>query len=1019
MTEPPVAAQTQVNAPRAGGVVNAVQDGVLNVHQWKPAYRLEDFPAAPRPVQAARVRRQPSLLLRAGYRAVPFSGREDDLRRLSAWRDGDEGPGLGVRLLHGPGGQGKTRLAARFAELSRAAGWQVWQATANAPGTAEAQATADAQVPADGPGVLVVVDYAERWPVPALYELLQEPALRTGRVRVLLLARPAGVWWDSIAAWIDRVLDTDADAQPLSPLVAGPDLRQRLFADARDHFATHLGLPPGQAATIAPPAGLADDEAYAQVLTVHIAALAAVDALRHGEEEPAGPARASAYLLRREREHWAELHRRTPEPLASDPTALGRAVFTATFTRPLARPHARAVLRLAALAETVEQANTLLDDHGYCYPPAQPGTVLEPLYPDRLAEDFAALSLPGAEPAVLQLDDWAGHALAGLLAVPAGPAGEQGQAPPWVRPALTMLIETARRWPHVAATQLYPLLAARPELMLHAGGAALARLANLPGVDPDLLGHVEDHLPAGRHIDLDIGMAALSTRLTGHYLAATTYPAAHAALHVNHAIRLVHAGQHHAALESCQRAVDLYRRLSEHDEEDRRPELAGALNNLANLLSTVGRRAEALPISEHAVRLYGDLAAHDRDTYLPDLAMSLTNHSARLAETGRLDEALPVSEQAVQLYDELAAHDRDAYLPDLAMSLNNHVNRLGAAWRLDEALLISEQAVRLYDELAARDREAHLPDLASSLDNRATVLAEAGRVAEALPISERALQLRRHLAGVNQDAYLPALAMSLNNHALLLADLGRPAEALPMSEQAVRLCGELAERDRVARLPDLAMALTNHAMRLTEAGRLLDALPYSEQAALAYGELAELDREAVLPGLARSLSTHAARLAEAGRRDEALPVAELGIGLYDELIEADRYAHLPALATSLDNYATLLTETGRPRDALPVTERAVLLHGELAELNPDVYMPDRVRSLGIRGWALTRAHRYGEAVVPLVEALTAWEEPPGFAHDLLATVVDLLRTAHRAGPDEVDTVFEALTGDTLTEWLGP
>ncbi|MGW0810314.1 hypothetical protein [Nonomuraea sp. NPDC002799] len=272
------------------------------------------------------------------------------------------------------------------------------------------------------------------------------------------------------------------------------------------------------------------------MLTVHIAELAAVDAHRHDEEEPADPARASAYLLRREREHWAELHHRLPEPLASDPITMGRTVFTATFTRPLARPDARLALQHADLVETVERADTLHDDHCYCYPPAEAGTVLEPLYPDRLAEDFAALAIPDRTSAEPADDDWAPHALSSLLPDPAGQA-DQVQAPPWTRPALTMLIETARRWPHVATTQLYPLLTTRPALMLHAGGAALARLATLPGIEPALVQAIEAHLPADRHIDLDIGMAALSTRL-----ATTTDSAQHAALHAGHALRLANVG---------------------------------------------------------------------------------------------------------------------------------------------------------------------------------------------------------------------------------------------------------------------------------------------------------------------------------------------------------------------------------------------------------------------------------------------------------------------------------------------
>ncbi|MED7931900.1 tetratricopeptide repeat protein [Nonomuraea sp. LP-02] len=988
---------------------------MLNVYQWKPAYRIEDFPAAPRPVRPARVRAQPSLLLRAGSRVVPFTGRQEDLRKLAGWRDDEDVPGLGVRLLHGPGGQGKTRLAARFAELSRQAGWRVWQAGTNPPGVAPAGAIA-AEVGARGAGLLLVVDYAERWPVPALYELLQEPVLHAGRVRVLLLARPAGVWWDSVAAWAERVLDVDADAQALPPLVVEPAMRQRLFAEARDHFAAELALPAEEAATIAPPAGLADDAEYAQVLTVHIAALAAVDAHRHGEEEPGDPARASAYLLRREREHWAELHRRLHEPLVSDPVTMGRAVFTATFTRPLARPDARRALRHADLAETVERANTLLDDHGFCYPPAQAGTVLEPLYPDRLAEDFAALAIPGPAAAGLAGDDWAGHALSGLLSGPAGQAG-QGQVPPWIRPALTMLIETARRWPHVAATQLYPLLAARPELMLYAGGAALARLAGLPGIEPILLQHIEAHLPAGRHIDLDIGMAALSTRLTAHRLATTTDPAERAALHAGHALRLANAGQHRPALEASQQAVTLYRELAGLDRDAHLSNLAGSLNNHANRLVEMGRRAEAVPISEQAVELYGELAGLNRDAHLPYLATSLNNHAALLAEVGRRAEAVEMSEQGVALHRELAELNPDAYLPYLAISLNNHALRLAEVGRRAEAVEVSEQGVALCRELAGLNPDAYLPDLATALNNHANRLAEMGWHAEAVPISEQAVALRRELAGLNRDAYLPYLAGSLSNHAALLAEVGRRAEAVEVSEQGDALWRELAGLNRDAYLQDLATSLNNHAALLAGVGRRAEAVPISEQAIALRRELAGLNHNAYLQDLATSLNNHAALLAGMGRRAEAVPISEQAVALCQELAELNRDAFLPDLAGSLNNHANLLAEVGRRAEAVEVSEQAVALRLELAELNRDAYLPDYIQSLVVRGWTLSEAQQYGDAVTPLVEALAAGPELPEFAREILHRAVAVLQEAHQRSPAEVDAAFETLTGQTFTKTI--
>ncbi|MFD9420139.1 hypothetical protein ACFWC9_36390 [Streptomyces goshikiensis] len=58
----------------------------------------------------------PSRMLNARYAVVDFTGRDDEVDELAGWRD--EGPRLGVRWLHGPGGAGKTRLVAEFAARS-------------------------------------------------------------------------------------------------------------------------------------------------------------------------------------------------------------------------------------------------------------------------------------------------------------------------------------------------------------------------------------------------------------------------------------------------------------------------------------------------------------------------------------------------------------------------------------------------------------------------------------------------------------------------------------------------------------------------------------------------------------------------------------------------------------------------------------------------------------------------------------------------------------------------------------
>ncbi|MFD2357275.1 hypothetical protein ACFSTC_60360 [Nonomuraea ferruginea] len=111
---PQDASQVQVNVPCTGGVVNAVQDGVLNVYQWKPAYRIEEFPAAPRPVWLSPRAGTAVDAVAGGSRVVPFTGRGEDLQKLTDWRDDKAMPRLGMRLLHGPGGSGQDPTGCSF-----------------------------------------------------------------------------------------------------------------------------------------------------------------------------------------------------------------------------------------------------------------------------------------------------------------------------------------------------------------------------------------------------------------------------------------------------------------------------------------------------------------------------------------------------------------------------------------------------------------------------------------------------------------------------------------------------------------------------------------------------------------------------------------------------------------------------------------------------------------------------------------------------------------------------------------
>ena len=158
------------------------------------------------------------------------------------------------------------------------------------------------------------------------------------------------------------------------------------------------------------------------------------------------------YLLDRERLHWSRLYRDRPEPgYRTQPEVMSQAVFVAALTGTVARDAGRTVLTKLQLPDPAQ----ILSDHAVCYPPADPGDqmVLEPLYPDRLAEDFLALTVPG-HAADYPAQDWAVPTSTALLARD----GDASTPATWTARAVTFLASAAHRWSHLGPGQLYPLL---------------------------------------------------------------------------------------------------------------------------------------------------------------------------------------------------------------------------------------------------------------------------------------------------------------------------------------------------------------------------------------------------------------------------------------------------------------------------------------------------------------------------------------------------------------------------------
>lgn len=262
-------------------------------------------------------RDSPAGLLRPDRHIVPFTGRADKFGELRDWcRDRKSS----VRLLVGAGGVGKTRLALELRDHLAEAGWQVTVVGAGR----EADACTVLRDATKRSSIFLIVDYAETRT--GLADLLRSVAASSAYVRVLLIARSTGDWWDELRFDVPAVQDL-LEAYPPMKLPARLDAAispTELINIAVRSFAEKLGVPVPTGAGVTPPAG------EVPVLALHAAALLTVLQSRD-HQAPAGPLMADIgvldELLRHERRFWA--HSAEQERLDLDPVVLQRAVAVA------------------------------------------------------------------------------------------------------------------------------------------------------------------------------------------------------------------------------------------------------------------------------------------------------------------------------------------------------------------------------------------------------------------------------------------------------------------------------------------------------------------------------------------------------------------------------------------------------------------------------------------------------------------------------------------------------------------
>ena len=316
-------------------------------------HRLVDPKREPLPANAG-----PVMLLQAKYALVPYADVTGMAAELVAWCEDDPRP-TAIRLIHGAGGLGKTRLlidvAARLRERGWIAGFLERPDGLDEPTRRQRWQAVEQLIDHGGDsGLLLVLDYAEgrRDELADLARRLAERSASTARpIRLILLARSAGDWWERL---VEERLELDAlvrdvDRKPLvteMSAITRSEQRGALFATACNTFASVLRERGYEARESSPPPErlhrLMTSREFERPLAILIEALLWVASIAP-EAGSTDVAELLGRVLGLERKHW----RSVIAGLESNPVRLNRAVAQVTLVQ--GTPTRQATERLIAM----------------------------------------------------------------------------------------------------------------------------------------------------------------------------------------------------------------------------------------------------------------------------------------------------------------------------------------------------------------------------------------------------------------------------------------------------------------------------------------------------------------------------------------------------------------------------------------------------------------------------------------------------------------------------------------------
>lgn len=588
------------------------------------------------PLPADAVDTSPTTLLHARHALVPFDDETGALAELIGWATGKPAWARGrlalARMVHGPGGLGKTRLlveaSQRLFDLGWIAGFVPHEVFREADRFEELRRILRRRI--DCNGVLIAIDYVEalrKEDIARLSEAVLEAAGTGGPpIRVVVLARSAGEWWTSLVnadTSLQRLTARDGgpDTIALPPMGRGRSDRVALFDAAWQEFDAQIrAFETRHDCKLRKDAAVdfdaiermlqaPGDTTFDRPLFIHIAALLAA----YGEAETSiarGVPGLLDNILGLEHDHWDRSLRL--EPNTNKREAIHRAAAQVTAVGKV--PDAESVRALVAadpFYAAVSDTDAVQTSRAVCRLLPGTGAEIEGLQPDLVGEHHLLdrMTVELLETCLAWAGGNEGRRIALLTVLQRATRGEHGDK---AKRAEALLEHLVRRH---GASLAKPLM----QVMESTLGRAMQRVEALLGDLPfDVAAALSFALPryntkwlefaarvTGRHVaaarDAAAAIGALDAEApdNGQIGAVSQYSTA---LN-NHSARLSDDGRREAALAVTEEAVSLYRALAAARPDAFTPDLARAISMLSDIHSAMGHHGEAAAAAHEALRV--------------------------------------------------------------------------------------------------------------------------------------------------------------------------------------------------------------------------------------------------------------------------------------------------------------------------------------------------------------------------------------------------------------------------------